>query len=66
MSTPLHIQSNFHTTFSSKSYLPTIKLEVELGKTSKAKDWKRNVKSSHKKRIVCWSVLQKEWEKERF
>jgi hypothetical protein len=38
MFTPLLIQSNFHTTFSSKPYLPIIKLEVELARHPKAKD----------------------------
>jgi hypothetical protein len=44
MFAPFHIQSNFHTTLSSKPYLPIIKLEVELGKTSKGRRLKKKRK----------------------
>lgn len=44
MFAPLHIQSNFHTTFSSKPYLQTIKLEAKLGKTSRGRKLKKKCK----------------------
>jgi hypothetical protein len=44
MSTPLHIQSNFHITLYSKPYLPTIRLEALLGKTSKGRRLKKKCK----------------------
>jgi hypothetical protein len=53
MFTPLHIQSNFHITLSSKPYLPTIRLEAELGKTFKGKRLKKKCKLQLKEKKSC-------------